>query len=161
MANQFSALTREELLVIKQAADSLGMDSSRLQAGNPWEFGGTPQSLGIQMAVARISPAIAQGLQEKAQVPLSLGAQAFVDGIDERPASDAVAREVEIKRPIFWAEYAEAQKAATWAKFEETRAAQVEAKAAMQAQHKANESENYFRSLEIARNSLRGNGLAS
>jgi acyl-CoA synthetase (NDP forming) len=91
-----SDLSPSDLALVIRAAQSAGLNPSKLKAANPWSFEG-PMALSLQSAVVELDPAAAERLQDAAGVRLSLGAAAALEGLTEW--SPELEQELETKRP--------------------------------------------------------------
>jgi hypothetical protein len=154
MTKQSGSLSKEELSALIVCARELGVDVTSLQSKNPWAMD-TPRSMSIQGLMIKRFPRIAQGLIERAEEPLSLGAQAFLEGVEGVQMTDALAREVATKRPQQWADMEAARRAEVAARFEESMQARAAAHAEMQGQIAAQMADARMESIQVAAHSLK------
>ena len=155
MANASDSLTREQLSALVICARELGLDPASLKASNPWGMD-TPRSMSIQSLMSARFPRIAQDLIEAAQVPLSLGAQAFLDGgVEGVPMTKALAAELQTARPERWAEHQAQQRAKDIAQFEESMTAKRAARAESNQRAEAQLADMRMASIQVARESMR------
>ena len=96
-------LKKEHRTALVIVARELGIDPASLSDTNPWCLD-TPRSVTLQSGMLKLFPRYSQELIEDAEVPLSLGAQAFLDGDEGVVMTDALAREIKSARPEFWRE---------------------------------------------------------
>jgi len=120
-----SGLNKAQRSALVICARELGIDPSTLQDRNPFALD-TPRSLSLQGKMRAMFPRLTQELIEAAEVPLSLGAAALLDGEDV-PMTKALAVELATNRPERWAEMEAQRSQQRTAAFEEQMAAQREA----------------------------------
>ena len=155
MTKATDSLTREQMSALVICARELGVDPASLKASNPWALD-TPRSMSIQALMSARFPRIAQDLIEAAQVPLSLGAQAFLDGgVEGVPMTKALAAELQSARPERWAEHQAQQREQRQAAFEEQMTAQRAARAESNQRAEAQLADMRMASIQLARESMR------
>lgn len=157
MTKATDSLTREQMSALVICARELGVDPASLKASNPWALD-TPRSMSIQALMLSRFPRIAQGLIEAAEVPLSLGAAALVDGVEGVVVTDALAREVASARPERWAELQAEKRAKDIAAFEQSMAAQKVARAESNQRAEAQLADMRMQSIQVARASMNPQG---
>lgn len=155
-----SSLTREQMSALVICARELGLDPASLKATNPWGMN-TPRSIGIQSAMLARFPRIAQGLIEAAEVPLSLGAQALLDGDTNIQMTAALATELQSARPETWAEMQAQQREKQHIAFEESMALAQAARAERNQRVEAQMADLKMASIQAARASIRSQGQQS
>jgi hypothetical protein len=89
-------MSPEEIALLVRAAQRAGIDPSKLQAANPWQFEGQV-AMTLQSAVRELDPDAAERFQQQAGVKLSLGAEAALAGLQEW--STELEQELAIKAP--------------------------------------------------------------
>ena len=103
MANATKPLKKEHRAALVICARELGIDPATLSNTNPWCLS-TPRSVTLQTLMLKRFPRYAQELIEEAEVPLSLGAQALLDGDENVQMTPALAAEFQSTRPETWNE---------------------------------------------------------
>ena len=121
MAKELSKLQLQAILFAAKAA---GLDAANLTAENPYLLE-TPTSRTLRGVLEKRFPREAQELQIAAEVPLSLAAVAWEQGLCEM--DDKVRKELASKRPALLQEIDKKNRESFIAEFEEKYAAKSEA----------------------------------
>jgi hypothetical protein len=149
-------LNKEERAALIITARKAGIDPATLRDENPYALG-SPRSITIQGLLRKDFPRIAQALIEKAELPISLGAAAILDG-DDLPLTKALADEIATVAPERWAEMQAEKRAEELARFGETMAAKSAARAEQRERVDAQLADLKMRSVQVARGSLQQPG---
>ena len=144
MAKELSKLQLQAILFAARAA---GLDAANLTAENPYLLE-TPTSRSLRAALESRYPREAQELQIAAEVPLSLAAVAWEQGLGEM--DDKVRRELASKRPALLADIDAKNRAAFISEFEEQYAAKAEALEQAKIDRVHDDAEAQFQSIQVA-----------
>jgi hypothetical protein len=156
MAND-SGLTKPQLTALLEAARRAGISPANLKPMSPWlDESRTAKSL--QMALLATNPAVAEELQREAGVnaPLSLLAEAYLQGVEGVQLSQELRQELQIRRPQSYSEIRAKERSAMAERFEERMTAQREVNAEMAAQIAAQDADARLRSMQVAQQKLQG-----
>ena len=144
MAKELSKLQLQAILF---AAKTAGLDAANLTAENPYLLE-TPTSRSLRAALESRYPREAQELQIAAEVPLSLAAVAWEQGLSEM--DDKVRKELASKRPALLADIDAQNRESFIANFEEKYAARSEAIEQAKIDRVHNDAEAQFQSIQVA-----------
>ena len=144
MAKELSKLQLQAILF---AARTAGLDAAKLTAENPYLLE-TPTSRSLRAALESRFPREAQELQIAAEVPLSLAAVAWEQGLGEM--DDKVRKELASKRPALLQEIDAKNRETFIAEFEEQYAARSEAMEQAKSERLQNDAEAQFQSIQLA-----------
>ena len=144
MAKELSKLQLQAILF---AAKTAGLDAANLTAENPYLLE-TPTSRSLRAALESRFPREAQELQIAAEVPLSLAAVAWEQGLSEM--DDKVRKELASKRPALLQEIDAKNRQAFIAEFEEQYAAKAEALEQAKIDRVHDDAEAQFQSIQLA-----------
>ena len=145
MAKELSKLQLQAILF---AARTAGLDAANLTAENPYLLE-TPTSRSLRAALESRYPREAQELQIAAEVPLSLAAVAWEQGLVGE-MDDAVRKELASKRPALLQEIDAKNRQAFIADFEEKYAARSEAIEQAKIDRVHDNAEAQFQSIQLA-----------
>ena len=123
------------------------MDAANLTAENPY-LKDSPRSRSLKGALEASFPREAQELQIAAEVPLSLAAQAWEQGLSEM--DEKVRKELASKRPALLADIDAKNRQAFIAEFEEKFAARSEAIEQAKIDRVHDNAEAQFQSIQVA-----------
>ena len=140
-------LTKLQLQAILFAAKTAGLDAANLTAENPY-LKDSPTSRSLRTALESRFPKEAQELQIAAEVPLSLAAVAWEQGLSEM--DDKIRKELASKRPALLQEIDARNRQAFIAEFEEKYAAKSEALEQAKIDRVHDDAEAQFRSIQVA-----------
>ena len=141
-------LTKLQLQAILFAARTAGLDAANLTAENPYLLE-TPTSRSLRAALESRYPREAQELQIAAEVPLSLAAVAWEQGLVGE-MDEKVRKELASKRPALLADIEAKNRQAFIADFEEKFAARSEALEQAKIDRAHDDSEAQFQSIQVA-----------
>ena len=144
MAKELSKLQLQAILFAAKAA---GLDAANLTAENPY-LKDSPVSRSLRTALESRFPREAQELQISAEVPLSLAAVAWEQGLGEM--DEKVRKELASKRPALLADIDAKNRAAFIAEFEEQYAAIAEALEQAKIDRVHDDAEAQFQSIQLA-----------
>ena len=144
MAKELSKLQLQAILF---AAKTAGLDAANLTAENPYLLQ-TPTSRSLRAALESRFPREAQELQISADVPLSLAAVAWEQGLSEM--DEKVRKELASKRPALLQEIDARNRQAFIAEFEEQYAAKVEALEQDKIDRAHSNASAQFQSIQLA-----------
>jgi hypothetical protein len=152
-----SGLTKPQLTALLEAARRAGISPANLKPMSPW-LDTSPTAKSLQVALLATDPAIAEELQREAglNAPLSLLAEAYLQGVEGVQLSKELRQELQIRRPQSYGEIRAKELAAQTERFEEQMAAQSEARVAMQQQLAAQQQGAYIESLNRIRTKAQG-----
>ena len=140
-------LTKLQVQAILFAARAAGLDAANLTAENPYLLE-TPTSRSLRAALESRYPREAQELQIAAEVPLSLAAVAWEQGLSEM--DEKVRKELASKRPALLADIDAKNRAGFIAEFEEQYAAKSEALEQAKIDRVHDDAEAQFQSIQVA-----------
>ena len=149
MAKELSKLQLQAILF---AARTAGLDAANLTAENPYLLD-TPTSRSLRAALESRYPREAQELQIAAEVPLSLAAVAWEQGLGEM--DEKVRKELASKRPALLQEIDARNRQAFIAEFEEKFAARSEAIEQAKIDRVHDNAEAQFQSIQLAAHRLK------
>ena len=149
MAKELSKLQLQAILF---AAKTAGLDAANLTAENPYLLE-TPTSRSLRAALESRFPREAQELQIAAEVPLSLAAVAWEQGLSEM--DDKIRKELASKRPALLQEVDAKNRAAFIAEFEEKFAARSEAIEQAKSDRQPMDASAQFQSIQLAAHRLK------
>ena len=149
MAKELSKLQLQAILF---AAKTAGLDAANLTAENPYLLE-TPTSRSLRAALESRYPREAQELQIAAEVPLSLAAVAWEQGISEM--DEKVRKELASKRPALLADIDAKNRAAFIAEFEEKFAARSELLEQDKIDRAHSNAQAQFQSIQLAAHRLK------
>ena len=144
MAKELSKLQLQAILF---AAKTAGLDAANLTAENPYLLE-TPTSRSLRTALESRFPREAQELQIAAEVPLSLAAVAWEQGLSEM--DEKVRKELASKRPALLQEIDKMNREAFIADFEEKYAAKAEALEQDKIDRAHSNAQAQFQSIQLA-----------
>ena len=144
MAKELSKLQLQAILF---AAKTAGLDAANLTAENPYLLE-TPTSRSLRGALEKRFPREAEELQIAAEVPLSLAAVAWEQGLSEM--DDKIRRELTSKRPALLQEIDAKNRQAFIADFEEKYATRSEAIEQAKIDQIHGNAEAQFQSIQVA-----------
>lgn len=152
-----SGLTKPQLTALLEAARRAGISPANLKPMSPW-LDTSPTAKSLQVALLATDPAIAEELQREAglNAPLSLLAEAYLQGVEGVQLSKELRQELQIRRPQSYGEIRAKELTAQAERFEEQMAAQSEARVAMQQQLAAQQQGAYIESLNRIRTKAQG-----
>ena len=145
MAKELSKLQLQAILFAARVA---GLDSSNLTAENPYLLE-TPTSRSLRAALESRFPREAEELQIAAEVPLSLAAVAWEQGLVGE-MDEKVRKELASKRPALLQEVDAKNRQAFIAEFEEQYAARSEAIEQAKIERLQDDAEAQFQSIQLA-----------
>ena len=145
-------LTKFQLQAILFAAKTAGLDAANLTAENPYLLE-TPTSRSLRTALESRFPREAQELQIAAEVPLSLAAVAWEQGLSEM--DEKVRKELASKRPALLQEIDKKNREAFIADFEEKYAAKAEALEQDKIDRAHSNAQAQFQSIQLAATRLK------
>ena len=144
MAKELSKLQLQAILF---AAKTAGLDAANLTAENPYLLE-TPTSRSLRAALESRFPREAEELQIAAEVPLSLAAVAWEQGLSEM--DDKVRKELASKRPALLADIDAKNRQDFLAAFEEKYAAKSEALEQAKIDRVHDDAKAQFQSIQVA-----------
>ena len=144
MAKELSKLQLQAILF---AAKTAGLDAANLTAENPYLLE-TPTSRSLRGVLEKRFPREAEELQIAAEIPLSLAAVAWEQGLSE--LDDKVRAELASKRPALLQEVDAKNRQAFIAEFEEQYAARSEAIEQAKIERLQDDAEAQFQSIQVA-----------
>ena len=145
MAKEISKLQLQAILF---AARTAGLDAANLTAENPYLLE-TPTSRSLRAALESRYPREAEELQIAAEVPLSLAAVAWEQGLVGE-MDEKVRKELASKRPALLADIDAKNRQDFIAAFEEKYAAKSEALEQAKIDRVHDDAEAQFRSIQVA-----------
>ena len=145
-------LSKGQLQAILFAAKTAGLDAANLTAENPY-LKDSPTSRSLRTALESRFPREAQELQIAAEVPLSLAAVAWEQGLSEM--DEKVRKELASKRPALLQQIDKKNREAFIADFEEKYAARSEALEQDKIDRIHGNAEAQFQSIQRAAASLK------
>ena len=151
-----SGLTKPQLTALLEAARRAGVSPAKMKPMSPW-LDTSPTAKSLQMALLATNPAVAEELQREAGVnaPLSLLAEAYLQGVEGVQLSQELREELQVRRPQSYNEIRAKELTAQTERFEEQMAAQREARAENAQRIEAQLQDLKMRSIQVARASLK------
>ncbi len=144
-------LSKDQIALLMQAAKMANIAPTDLSPKNPWTLEGKT-SLSLRLAIQRIDPAAAQKMMEDAEVPLSLGATAFLQGVGE--VTPEIMREIASKRPATAQQMQNERIQEMEKTFLANREKEMEARTAVRAELKEQFEASRIQSLQVAQHHL-------